>query len=163
MNYLIFALFTTLISNAAPPAPGLEIVATVNGEPITGEALEEAIKAQREAIEQQLEALRRTVLFKLIDNRLVEQAARAAGLSLEAYLQASVEQVTVTDAEVEEAYQRSRWRFPGALAPEAKYRIRRELEDNRRADALRRLLERLRRGAHVTNLPAGGRSGGCGV
>lgn len=134
--YLVFALFATLICLAAQPAPRTEIVAMVNGEPITSADLEAAIRPQREAIEQQLEAIRRTVLLKLIDNRLVEQAARAQGLAVEAYLRANVEQVTVSDEEVEEIYRRSRERFPGALAPEAKYRIRRELEDNRRAGAV---------------------------
>jgi hypothetical protein len=59
--------------------------------------------------------------------------------------------VTVPDEEVEEAYQKSRDRFAGALASEARYRIRRDLEDKRRADALRRLLGGLRREATVTN------------
>ncbi len=76
---------------------------------------------------------------------MLEQAARKESASLEDYLRRHVEGVAVSDQEVEEAYQRSRDRFLGALAPEAKYRIRRDLEDNRRSDTLRRLLERLRR------------------
>ena len=49
------------------------------------------------------------------------------------------------------AYSKSRHRFPAILESEVKYRIRRELEDKRRADALKRLLSNLRRSAKVQN------------
>ncbi len=144
-------LVVTLTWLQARPATGAEIVAVVNGEPITAVELEESIKPQLEQISEQLERLRRTMLLKLIDNRLLEQASHAEGVSVEAYLRRHVERVTVSDQEVEEAYQRSRQQFPGALAPEAKYRIRRALEDRRRADALSELLGRLRRSARIEN------------
>jgi parvulin-like peptidyl-prolyl isomerase len=89
-NYPVFALFATLIWLQAQPVAGTEIVAMVNGEPITAAEVEESIKPQLEAIEQQLERLRRTVLPKLIDNRLLEQAARGDGVSADAYLRARV-------------------------------------------------------------------------
>lgn len=130
---------------------GAEVVAVVNGQPITAAELEEAIKPQVDAVQEQIERLCRTTLLKLIDNLLLEQAARAEGLSVEADLQARVEQVTVSEQEVEETYRRSRHQFPRALAPEAKYRIRRALEDRRRADALSELLGRLRESARIEN------------
>lgn len=132
------------------PAPE-DVVARVNGEPITAARLDAEIRGQLTQLEDQERRLRQTILLKLIDNLLLEQAARKEGASLEDYLRRHVERVAVSDQEVAEAYQRSRDRFLGALAPEAKYRIRRDLEDHRRSDTLRRLLERLRREATVTN------------
>ena len=130
-----------------PQPPG--VVAVVNGEPITAAQWDAEIRGALTQFEDQLRRLRQTVLMKLIDTLLLEQAARKEGVSLDDYLRRHLEGVAVSDEEVEEAYQRSRNRFPRTLAPEAKHRIRRDLEDHRRADALRRLLERRRREATV--------------
>ena len=62
-----------------------------------------------------------------------------------------VESVTVSEDEVDAAYEKSKHRFPAVLESEVKYRIRRKLEDNRRADALKQLLSKLRRSAKVRN------------
>lgn len=128
-----------------------EIVATVNGEDITSAQLDGAVRAQLNDLEQRARQLRQTALNKLIDNLLLEQAARASGTDTEGYLRRYVESVGVSSAEVDQAYERSRNQFPGVLPAEAKYRIRRTLEDNRRAAALNALLERLRRQAQVRN------------
>ena len=62
-----------------------------------------------------------------------------------------MESVTVSEDEVDSAYEKSKHRFPAVLESEVKYRIRRKLEDNRRADALKQLLSKLRRSAKVRN------------
>lgn len=128
-----------------------DIVAIVNGDGITAAQLDAELGPQLAQLEDQRRRLRQTMLLKLIDNALIQQAARREGLNVEEYLRRNVENAAVSDQEVEENYQRSRSRFLAALEPEAKYRVRRELEDRRRSDALRGLLERLRREAYVTN------------
>ncbi len=144
-----FCLFLTL--------PGLllqaesAVVATVNGEQITGAQLDSAVRKQIEAIEERARQIRQAALNKLIDNLLLEQAARAENRSVSEYLFQHVESVAVSPAEVDQAYERSREQFPGVLPAEAKYRIRRTLEDNRRASALNALLDGLRRQARITN------------
>ena len=140
-----------LSSGQAPQPQPPGVVAVVNGEPITAAQWDAEIRGALTQFEDQLRRLRQTVLMKLIDTLLLEQAARKEGVSPEDDLRRHSEGVAVSDEEVEEAYQRSRNRFPGALAPEATHRIRRDLEGHRRADALRRLLERLRREATVVN------------
>jgi predicted DsbA family dithiol-disulfide isomerase len=82
---------------------------------------------------------------------LLEQAARIEGMSVDAYLNRHVESVGILAAEVDQAYERSRDQFAGVLPAEAKYRIRRTLEDNARASALNELLDRLRRKGRVIN------------
>jgi len=133
------------------PGDANRVVATVNGEDITSGQLDAAVRTQLDDLEQRARQLRQTALNKLIDNLLLEQAARAAGTDTGDYLHRNVESVEVSPAEVDQAYERSRNQFLGVLPAEAKYRIRRTLEDNRRAAALNVLLERLRRQAEVRN------------
>ena len=91
------------------------------------------------------------MLDRLINNLLLKQAAQGEGLDLNDYLKIKVERVTVSDEEVEAAYAKSRHRFPAMLESEVKYRIRRELEDNRRSETLKRLVSKLRRSGKVEN------------
>jgi predicted DsbA family dithiol-disulfide isomerase len=128
-----------------------DIVATVNGKAVSQDELNAAIRTQLDAINEQISALKQTALAKLIDNVLLQQAAEAEGISLEEYLSRDVEGVTVAPSEVDDAYERSKKQLPAVLPPEAKYRIRRSLEDTRRADALNALLQNLRRQADVRN------------
>ena len=127
------------------------MAASVNGQVITAAQLDAELKPQLAQLEEQARKLRQTMLSRLIDNLLLEQAAAKEGVSLADYVRRRIEEVSVSDQEVEDAYQRSRERFAGALPPQAKYRIRRGLEDTRRAEAERRLLTELRRQAVVRN------------
>ncbi len=131
------------------PADG--IAAQVNGEPITTEQIEETLQTQIEQTNRQLEQIRRSMLDRLINNLLLKQVAQGEGLDLNDYLKIKVERVTVSDEEVEAAYAKSRHRFPAMLESEVKYRIRRELEDNRRSETLKRLVSKLRRSGKVEN------------
>ncbi len=131
-------------------SPG-EIAASVDGEAIPTAQLEKAIQNQVEQMNNRIEQFKRSMLDKLINNLLLQQAARAEGLDANGYLKVKVESITVSEDEVDEAYEKSRRRFPGVLESEVKYRIRRKLEDNRRAEALKQLLSKLRRSAKVQN------------
>ena len=127
------------------------IAAQINGERITTEQLEETLQTQIEQSNRRLEQIRRSMLDRLINNLLLKQAAQGEGLDLNDYLKIKVERVTVSDEEVEAAYAKSRHRFPAMLESEVKYRIRRELEDNRRSETLKRLVSKLRRSGKVEN------------
>jgi protein-disulfide isomerase len=135
---------------AAQTSPN-EVLALVNGEAITADRLDTELRPQLTELEQQARRLRETMLVKLIDNLLLEQAARKQNLTIEEFLKRRLEQISVSDQEVEAAWSRSRQRFPGALASEAKYRIRRALEDQKRAEALQALIRDLRRQATIIN------------
>ena len=132
-------------------------VATVNGEAITSAQVDAAVQTQLEELEQRARQLRQTALNKLIDNLLIEQAARAAGTDTAEFLRRHVESVGVSPSEVDDTYERNGRQFSGVLPAEAKYRVRRTLEDNRRAAALKTLLERLRREARISNQLLAGR------
>ena len=128
-----------------------DTVATVNGEAITAQQLENVVRPQLAALEERVRQMRQAALSKLIDNLLLEQDARKHFVSVDEYLRKHVESVTVAATEVDRAYEASRDQFPGVLPAEAKYRVRRTLEDDARAAALRRVLDGLRQTAQVTN------------
>jgi protein-disulfide isomerase len=61
------------------------------------------------------------------------------------------EVLALVNGEAITAWSRGRQRFPGVLASEAKYRIRRALEDQKGAEALQALIRDLRRQATIIN------------
>jgi protein-disulfide isomerase len=152
-KFRVIALVTlSILSIARPDLYAQNAAAVVNGEAITQDQLNAAIQTQLDTINQQISSLKQTALNRLIDNLLVEQAAKAEGVSVQRFLAEHVEHVTVQDAEVNDAYEKSKSQFPATLVPEAKYRIRRSLEDARRADAMRSLLQDLRHNASIINV-----------
>lgn len=152
LRYLTVIAWSVFLSSAGDgPPEANRVVATVNGESITSAQLDAVVRTQLEDLERRARQLRQAALNKLIDNLLLEQAARKAGTDTADYLRRNVESVGVSSAEVDQAYEHSQKQFPGVLPAEAKYRIRRTLEDNRRAAALNALLEGLRRQSQVSN------------
>jgi protein-disulfide isomerase len=147
--YCLLALYRLCAYDELPGSS--DAVATVNGQTITAAQLEQTLRPQLQTMEERVRQMRQAALDKLIDNLLLEQAARSQGISVDQYLQTRVESVTVPSQDVDRAYYQSRDQFPGILAAEAKYRIRRTMEDNARAAALRSLLDSLRQTAQVTN------------
>jgi protein-disulfide isomerase len=145
-----YGIAMALLAQDGSPAPN-DIVATVNGEAITAAQLEKTLRPQIQAMEDRLRQLRQGTLNKMIDNLLLEQAARKEGISVDQFLSSRVESVNVPSEEVDRAYEGSRDQFPGILPAEAKYRIRRTMEDNARAAALRNLIAALRQQAQITN------------
>ena len=91
------------------------IAAHVNGEPITTGQLEEAVQSQIEQVNDQIEQIKRSMLDQLINNLLLRQAARAQGLDANDYLRVKVESLTVSEEEVNQAYAKSKHRFPRAF------------------------------------------------
>lgn len=146
----LFVVLSVVVA-AAQQNSSTRIVAEINGRTIILADLDGEIRPQLSQLEEQIRKLRQSMLGKLMDNLLLEQAAKVAGVSLDEYMRLHVEQISVTDKEVEDTYRGTKDRYPGALPSEAKYRIRRSLEDNRRAERFRTILEGLRRTADVRN------------
>ena len=73
------------------------IAAHVNGEAITTEQVEQAIRNQVDQMNSQLEQYRRSMLDQLINNLLLQQAARVEGLDANGYLKVKVESITVSE------------------------------------------------------------------
>lgn len=131
---------------------GYQVVAEVNGEKILLSDLETEIKPQLATMEDQIRRLKEAVLSRMIDNALIRQAARAEQQSVDSFVNKRIQIPEITEAEIDAEFGRSKDRFSGAIEPEIKYRIRRTLEDSRRASAFRSLIEELRLRGEVRNL-----------
>jgi protein-disulfide isomerase len=128
------------------------VVATVNGIAIAQDELEEAIRDARAQFEEKIRELKSSVLAKMIDNELLRQEAAKRGTSVEAILLLEVESVSVNDAEVIAEWKRVPAWPPATLPAEAKYRVRKRMEDERKAHAYQSLVRRLHANARVVNV-----------
>ena len=94
--YCFLAFYVASPLGAYNESPGpTAAVAIVNGQTITAAQLEQAVRPQLQAMEERVRQMRQAALDKLIDNLLLEQAARSQGISVDQYLQTRVESVTV--------------------------------------------------------------------
>jgi protein-disulfide isomerase len=99
---------TALASAAEPP------LAEVNGEPITADEVDKAIKPQVSKLEEQIYNLKRQRVEALVRDRLLAQEAKRRGLSVQALLDREVTAKVgpVTEEEVETFYRANKDRIP---------------------------------------------------
>jgi protein-disulfide isomerase len=105
-------LSATAAATAAAPA---QVVATVNGKPITEAEVRQAGAAKFQALDQEYAGNQRqlleTQLEQLIQQRLVDAEAQARGISKEQVL-AGIAPAPVTDAEVDQFYEANKAQIP---------------------------------------------------
>ena len=133
------------------PPPQESPVEIVNGETISAAELDVEIASARLQLEEQLKKLRQTALSKLIDNRLLQQEAKRRSQSVEDVLRTAVESVEVSSEEVRVAMGKSNEWPPATLPAEAAYRTKRRLEDGKRGEAYRFLMQRLHAQSRIAN------------
>jgi protein-disulfide isomerase len=127
----------------------------VNGVPITQKQVDESITTRIYPLQQQLYAIRKAALDNLIVARLLEAEARARGVSVEELRrQLTQGEITVTRAQVDEAFAANASFFASMSPDEARERLRLDLENQARMKHYRAGLERLRTKWTITvNLP----------
>jgi hypothetical protein len=126
-------------SAQAPPLPANpdQVVAEVGGRRITlkevDDKWEEFDAAERARVTQLMYQNRRNMIELMVGDALLENAAKAAGQTVEAYVAAqSAKLVTpVTDAEVREFYEQNKDRAQGRTFEQLKDQIRPFLESQR--------------------------------
>jgi hypothetical protein len=95
---------------------GQEVMATVDGVAISGEELDAAAKGQLEKIQAQIYQVKKRTLDGLIEEKLIEKAAKEKGVSVEAYVAENVDAKVSppTDEEIQAFYdsQKGRIRAP---------------------------------------------------
>src|SRR5205085_4648509 len=104
-------------------------VAEVNGEAITAEEVDKAIRAQAAKLEEQIYNLKRQRVEALVRDRLLAQEAKKRGISVQALLDREVTSKVglVTEEEIEQFYQANKSRFSGDEA-QAREQIRSGLQ-----------------------------------
>src|SRR5687768_17701732 len=122
------------------------ILASVNGVPITQKEVDVSIGTRNYPLQQQLYAIRKAALDNLIVTRLLEAEAKARGVSVdEVRRQLTHGDITVTRAQVEEAFTQNASFFAAMSPDEARERLRLDLENQARMKHYRAGLERLRK------------------
>jgi protein-disulfide isomerase len=137
---------------AAPAggAGGEEIVAIVNGAPITAAALEASASGQLKQLQGQIYQVKRRTLDSMIDRMLVEKVARDQGKSPEAYLAEQVDAKVVPPSEeqIQAFYDQQKARIRAPL-DQVREKIIDYLKQNRRSEEMQALTARLRKEAAV--------------
>ena len=140
-------LFLILLLRVAAVAQAPEtVVATIDGREITLRQVDETVSAAVGPLQQQLFAIRRVALDNLILARLLENEARAQGVSVDELRQRLTRgEIAVTRAQVEDAYVQNASFFASMSPDEARERLRLDLETQARMRNYRAGLEALRK------------------
>jgi protein-disulfide isomerase len=127
------------------------VVATVNGAEITLRQVDEAVGPTVLPLQQQLYAVRKVALDNLITAKILETEARAQGVSADELRRRLTQgEITVSRAQVEEAYAQNASFFASMSPDEARERLRLDLENQARMKHYRAGLETLKRKFAVT-------------
>jgi hypothetical protein len=131
-------------------AVGAKIMATVNGNPILQADVDRTIAAELRELEDKGYQLRRNALENLINQTVIEQAAQNRNLSDFDFLQQTIKVSEVSETDIREAYEKARAAPSGAQSEfEAIERIRVALQQGRRQEAYRSLIQQLRNQAAI--------------
>ena len=127
------------------------VVATVNGAEITLRQVDEAVGPTVLPLQQQLYAVRKVALDNLITAKILETEARAQGVSADELRRRFTQgEITVSKAQVEEAFAQNASFFASMSPDEASERLRLDLENQARMKHYRAGLETLKRKFAVT-------------
>lgn len=127
------------------------ILAEVNGQPITEADLQPSIAEPLARIESQIFDLKRQALTKLINEQLIKKEASQRGLSTEELFKAEVNDKigTLSDEEIAEFYQQNRKTFGRSSLKRVKEKIRQHLFTTRAQIYSQNFLSRLKAQAEI--------------
>src|SRR5690348_8636838 len=148
MSVLLWFLILAGIARGQTPET---VVASVNGVPITQKQVDDSIATRIYPLQQQLYAIRKAALDNLIVSRLLEAEALARGVSVEELRrQLTQGAISVTRAQVEEAFAQNSSFFASMSPDEARERLRLDLENQARMKYYRTGLDGLRKKWTIT-------------
>ena len=141
---------TAAAQSQSPSANPDQVVAEVAGQPITLKEVDakwEAFdSAERARVVQAMYQNRRNMLEQLVGDRLIENAAKAAGQTPQAFLAAdSVTRLpAISEADIAQFYEQNKDRLPGRTLDQLRGEIKPYLESRREQQARAMLVEELR-------------------
>lgn len=123
-----------------------QTVASVNNVEITQQQVDDSVATRIYPLQQQLYAIRKAALENLIVKKILEREAAVRGVSIEELRrQLTLGEISVTRAQVEEAYTQNESFFASMSPDEARERLRLDLENQARMQYYRAGLEALRK------------------
>ena len=135
----------------APAADGSDVVAVIKGKKkITLKEVDEQVGLELQSLQERITSLRKRALNNLITKSLLEDEAKAKGVTVEQLRKQLVpEQVEVAQAEVDKIYAANASRFASLSEDEAKQRIKMDMENRAKFEAFQKALARMRTEAGV--------------
>lgn len=142
---------------SAGPAAKDEVLATIDGDPVTLSDIEARIGGRLTALDHEYQKHRyemiESMLEEIVQDRLVEQAAAARGVTAEELIASEVDsQTEVTEQEVTAWYEQNRAALGGRSLEELSGPIHQFLRDAKRDRALKALTDSMRQGTEVVVL-----------
>jgi protein-disulfide isomerase len=142
-----------LVKDVTPPTNAAErarVLATVNGEPITSEDVENSLRPLIFSVQEQVYTLRQRELDLRINDALLEQEAQKRKITTNALLEAEVaaKAKTITETEARAFYDQNKERLNGEFAP-LKDHIVRYLQERELREAQTAFAGQLRRTASI--------------
>ncbi|MGD8868358.1 MAG: DsbA family protein [Gemmatimonadales bacterium] len=139
------------------PAAKADVVATIDGDPVTMSDLEARIGERLSTLEyeyrKQRYELLESALQDAVRDHLVERAAAARGITADELIASEVDsQAKVSEEEIHAWYEQNKSALGGRSLDELSEPIGRYLRDNRRERALKALTDSLRQGTDVVVL-----------
>lgn len=133
----------------APTTGG--VAATVGDIAITQDELDRAAKNQLQRLDTQIYQIKKGALDDLIEARLIEQAAKKEGSSVEKYLAQEVDAkvTSLADSELQSFYDSNKERFGKQPFDQAKGQIRDYLTQGRKSRARNELIAKLKEGVDI--------------
>jgi protein-disulfide isomerase len=140
---LFLVLLLRLTASAQTPET---VVATVGGSEITLKQVDETIASAVLPQQQQLYAIRKVALDNLVAARILEHEAKAQGVSIDELRRRLTQgEISVTRAQVEDAYAQNASFFASMSPDEARERLRLDLENQSRIRNYRKGIEALKK------------------
>lgn len=126
-------------------------VAEINGTPVTEKELSAAIGDRLTRIKSQVFDIQRQGINTIINDRLLETAAKKEGVSVQDYLKKNVNDKVgdVTDQEVQEFYDKNKARFKDRTLDQVKENVKRQLQAQKAMVFRNNLMDRLREDAEI--------------
>lgn len=139
---------------AAPTATSGDsgaVVATINGAPITDADLTAAASNELKQFDMQIYKIKKTALDELIERKLIEDAAKKAGKSVEEYVKINIDDKVkkASDAEVKAFYDQHKDQVGGKSYDEVKDSISQYLDRRATQEARGTVIAQLKKDAKV--------------
>jgi protein-disulfide isomerase len=126
-------------------------VAEINGTPITEKELSTAIGDRLTRIKSQIFDIQRQGINAIINDRLLEAAAKKDGVNVQEFLKKNVNDKVgdVTDQEVQDFYDKNKARFKDRTLDQVKENVKRQLQAQKAMVFRNNLVDRLREDAEI--------------
>ncbi len=145
------------VQNPAPAAPSApatandEVLATINGQPITDSEVTARVGDQLKKVQSQIFEIKRSGVDDVLEEKLIEAEAAKRKISTDELLKKEIDGKIAepTQAEIESAYQMQKKRFQNKELSEVKNDVVKMIKQSKKASAYGEYVESLKKSAKV--------------